>query len=86
MAVEGSGLRDGALFDEVVNYAAPYAFKRITGDEEDFYEAWDAYEAEHQSKEGGLVDMGEDFDFDDRQEMRRRLPRLAGLYLRDTMG
>ena len=81
-----SHYRDGALFDEVVNYAAPYAFKRITGDEEDFYEAWDAYEAEHQSQEGGSVDMGEDFDFGDHQEMRRRLPRLAALYLHDSMG
>jgi hypothetical protein len=26
-------------------------------------------------------DMGEDFDFDDADEMHRRLPRLAALYL-----
>lgn len=26
-------------------------------------------------------DMGEDFDFDDDDEMRRRLPRLASLLL-----
>jgi len=27
------------------------------------------------------VDMGEGFDFDDPDEMHRRLPRLAALYL-----
>ncbi|WP_275040916.1 hypothetical protein [Nocardiopsis halotolerans] len=27
------------------------------------------------------VDMGEDFDFDDAQEMHRRLPRLAALFI-----
>lgn len=27
------------------------------------------------------ADMGEDFDFDDADEMRRRLPRLARLHL-----
>jgi hypothetical protein len=30
------------------------------------------------------ADMGEDFDFDDEQEMRRRLPRLAALCLGDN--
>jgi hypothetical protein len=28
--------------------------------------------------------MGEDFDFDDAQEMRRRLPRLSARYLGST--
>jgi hypothetical protein len=28
--------------------------------------------------------MGENFDFDDEQEMRRRLPRLSALYLSNT--
>jgi hypothetical protein len=30
------------------------------------------------------ADMGEDFDFDDEQEMRRRLPRFAALCLGDN--
>ncbi|MDF6044542.1 DUF4240 domain-containing protein [Streptomyces sp. JH14] len=76
--------RDEALFYEEVNYAASEAFKRITGDGEDFYEAWDEYRASRDSAEQDSEDMGEDFDFDDPDEMRRRLPRLAALYLRDT--
>lgn len=28
-----------------------------------------------------MVDMGEDFDFDDDEEMSRRLPGLAALFL-----
>ncbi|MFD5033989.1 DUF4240 domain-containing protein [Streptomyces sp. NPDC058405] len=76
--------RDEALFYEEVNYAASEAFKRITGDGEDFYEAWDEYRASRDSSEQDSEGMGEDFDFDDLDEMRRRLPRLAALYLRDT--
>ncbi len=76
--------RDEALFYEEVNYAASEAFKRVTGDEEDFYEAWDAYRATRDSSGRGSEDMGEDFDFDDPDEMRSRLPQLAALYLRDT--
>lgn len=30
--------------------------------------------------------MGEDFDFDDADEMHRRLPRLAALYLGAAAG
>ncbi|MER5686429.1 DUF4240 domain-containing protein [Streptomyces sp. NPDC002205] len=75
---------DEAVFYEDVNYAASDAFKRITGGEEDFYEAWDEYAASGDSSGQDAEDMGEDFDFDDPDEMRRRLPRLAALYLRDT--
>ncbi|MFI6699745.1 DUF4240 domain-containing protein [Streptomyces sp. NPDC050509] len=76
--------RDEALFYEEVNYAASEAFKHVTGDEEDFYEAWDACRATRGGSEQDSGDLGEDFDFDDPGEMRRRLPRLAALYLRDT--
>ncbi|MFD6421613.1 DUF4240 domain-containing protein [Streptomyces sp. NPDC060198] len=76
--------RDEALFYEEVNYAASEAFARITGDGEDFYEAWDAYRTSRDSAERGSEGMGEDFDFDDPDEMRRRLPRLAALCLRDA--
>ena len=62
---------ENPLFYEEVNYAASCAFERMSGDEDAF---WDAL------KERGppiFVElMGEDFDFDDDQEMRRRLPRL----------
>ena len=65
------------LFCEKVNYAAAYAFKRITGDEEDCYEAWDRHCAAQPGPERDSIDMGEDFDFDDPEEMRHRLPRLC---------
>lgn len=75
--------KDHVLFDEEVNYAAADAFWRLTGDRHDFYEAGDHYrnaqphgQTEH--------DMGEDFDFDDAEQMHRRLPRLAALYLPDN--
>ncbi|WP_458244717.1 DUF4240 domain-containing protein [Streptomyces sp. MAI_2237] len=72
--------RDEALFYEDVNYAAVDAFARLTGDREAFYEAWAEYRpADGESRQD--QDMGEDFDFDDAPEMRRRLPRLARLYL-----
>ncbi|MFI1015856.1 DUF4240 domain-containing protein [Streptomyces sp. NPDC020965] len=69
------------IFDEKVNYAAPRAFQHVTGEEETFYHAFDAYRASHGKPEQGDADMGEDFDFDDPDEMQRRLPRLIALYL-----
>jgi hypothetical protein len=48
----------------------------VSGDEHAF---WDALEA--RGPRGLLAIMGEDFDFDDDQEMRRRLPRLPARYL-----
>ncbi|MFJ6631123.1 DUF4240 domain-containing protein [Streptomyces sp. NPDC091376] len=72
--------RDEALFYEDVNYAASGAFESLTGNPDAFYEAWAEYSsADEQDSES--VDMGEDFDFDDADEMRRRLPRLGRLYL-----
>jgi hypothetical protein len=72
VAEAGYPLADNPLFYEEVNYAASYAFERVSGDEDAF---WDAL------KERGprvFVElMGEDFDFDDDREMRRRLPRLS---------
>ncbi|WP_151484212.1 DUF4240 domain-containing protein [Streptomyces albicerus] len=81
--------RDDRLFYEDVNYAAGDAFSRLTGDREDFYEAWDQHrsapapsdETEPETEPESESDMGEDFDFDDAGEMRRRLPALADLYL-----
>ncbi|WP_327315957.1 DUF4240 domain-containing protein [Streptomyces sp. NBC_01235] len=70
---------DDALFDEDVTYAPGDAYERLTGDEDGFYDAL----REHEAARPGTVkpDMGEDFDFDDEQEMRGRLPRLAALFL-----
>ncbi|MGW1067964.1 DUF4240 domain-containing protein [Streptomyces aureus] len=78
--------RDWALFDEETNYAAARAFGRITGDDEDFYEAWTEYEASLDCPLCDHNDMGEDFDFDDPAEMHSRLPRLAALCLGDIAG
>ncbi|MGY0059058.1 DUF4240 domain-containing protein [Streptomyces sp. LZ34] len=83
----GAAGRDEALFYEEVNYVASGAFERVAEDGEDFYEAWKRHRsARGESGEGGSeagaeADMGEDFDFDDAEEMSRRLPRLAALYL-----
>ncbi|MER7849356.1 DUF4240 domain-containing protein [Kitasatospora sp. NPDC096077] len=71
---------DDVLFHEVVNYSATYAFKQLAGDDEDFYEAWNEYWKAH-PRERVEVDMGEDFDFDDAEQMHRRLPRLSALHL-----
>lgn len=62
---------DNPLFYEEVNYAASAAFQPLSGDEQVF---WDALAA--RGPRDCLAELGEDFDFDDDQEMRRRLPRL----------
>ncbi|MFD7693011.1 DUF4240 domain-containing protein [Streptomyces sp. NPDC059805] len=71
---------DHVLFYEDVNYAASGAFRRVTGGGRDFYDAWDEYAASRDGSRQDSVDMGEDFDFDDPDEVRRRLPRLAALH------
>lgn len=71
------GPRDNPLFYEEVNYAASYAFQRISGDDHAF---WNALRARNE-RDCTPADMGEDFDFDDEQEMRCRLPRLSALCL-----
>lgn len=71
---------DEALFYEDVNYAAGDAFKRLAGNADAFHEAWAQYRPANRQG-SGPADMGEDFDFDDPKEMRRRLPRLAQLFL-----
>lgn len=77
-AAEGN---DEALFNELVNYAASYAYERMDGSEDDctFYDSYDAFRSARPDAEP--TDMGEDFDFDDASEMRSRLPRLAHLFL-----
>jgi hypothetical protein len=77
-AIAGAGHPrcDNPLFYEEVNYAASRAFQRVSGDE---HALWDALEA--RGPRDRLAVMGEDFDFDDDQEMRRRLPRLSACCL-----
>ncbi|MER7913291.1 DUF4240 domain-containing protein [Streptomyces sp. NPDC096068] len=75
-----SAHRNEALFYEDMNYAANNAFKRLTGDSNAFYQAWAEYKPADEHAYGE-ADMGEDFDFDDAEEMHRRLPHLARLCL-----
>ncbi|MEU7778909.1 DUF4240 domain-containing protein [Micromonospora parva] len=74
---------DGTLFAESVNYAASEAYEQVTGGDDDaFYEAMKTRQHVAVSiDEAREPDMGVDFDFDDDDEMRRRLPRLAELFL-----
>jgi hypothetical protein len=65
------------LFYEQVNYAATYAFGRVTSDEEAFYEALESRER----GDYGPAEMGEQFDFDDISQLRSRLPRLSAICL-----
>jgi hypothetical protein len=78
-AVAGTAHRpwDNPLFYEEVNYSASYAYERISGDKHAFHDAWNSREQPDRSP----TNMGEEFDFDDDQEMRRRLPRLSALSL-----
>jgi hypothetical protein len=70
------------IFDETFNFVSSTAYERLTGDMDDFWEAWETYVAARStSADDGSGDMGESFDFDDAQQMRRRLPRLSALYL-----
>ena len=69
-----------SLFYEEVSYAAPYAFQRLSGDADAFYAALNS----RGRRSAVPVDMGEEFDFDDEQQMRRRLPRLSALCLGDN--
>ncbi|WP_217573985.1 DUF4240 domain-containing protein [Streptomyces sp. GbtcB7] len=68
------------LFYEDVNYASARAFEQMTGDVDAFYAAWHDFRGTEARSED-TVDMGEDFDFDDSDEMRRRLPCLSPLFL-----
>lgn len=63
LVVAAAGAEAGAaerytLFHESVNYAAPRAFERLTGDEDDFYEAWEQYGQEARPAEGPDTDPG----------------------------
>ncbi|MEU0689576.1 DUF4240 domain-containing protein [Streptomyces uncialis] len=76
----GRGVRPEAFFREGVDYAAREAFYRITGVEDAFDEALDEL-LEASAGERATEGMGEDLNFGDESQMRRRLPRLAALLL-----
>jgi len=65
-----------ALFAETVNYVPVYAFEQITGDDHAYYEA----AATHERADEASNDMGEDFDFDDPEQVKLRLPQLAAMF------
>ncbi|MEV4561068.1 DUF4240 domain-containing protein [Kitasatospora sp. NPDC049285] len=84
-AMAGDGAQAEELFFyEDVNYAASYAYQRRTGDRGRFEAEYRAHLERHglQVRESD-EDLGEDFDFDDEDEMHRRLPRLAAVFLTD---
>jgi hypothetical protein len=71
---------DEAVFAEPMLYVASEAIEQLTGDEHAYDNILD--EAGQNPDRDPFADpAGEDFDFDDDAEMRRRLPRLAALYL-----
>ncbi|MFH9089201.1 DUF4240 domain-containing protein [Streptomyces sp. NPDC017673] len=78
-----SGVEE-AVFYEEMGFIGPPVYGRITGSEDGFYPSFDHYLSRLSGLGNEQHDMGEDFDFDDAQEMRRRLPRLAALCLKET--
>ncbi|KAA0940769.1 DUF4240 domain-containing protein [Streptomyces apricus] len=69
------------IFDEAFNFVSARAYERLTGDSDAFWEAWEAYtDARATTEEENSQGMGESFDFDDAQQVRWRLPRLAALH------
>jgi hypothetical protein len=70
---------DGAIMAESVLYAASSAFENITGDADAFYD--DPRTIELVSDDDAT--LGAEWDFDDDDEMRTRLPRLSELFIVD---
>ncbi|GAA1215999.1 DUF4240 domain-containing protein [Kitasatospora nipponensis] len=86
--VGGSGCGSGsvdeleeALLQEDATYAALWAYDRVTGVKDSYHDAQEARAASRPKCEDAEPDMGEKWDFEDDDEMRRRLPRLAALCL-----
>lgn len=81
---DAAGSEDVDLFYEELNYVAEAAFARVAGRGDDFYSVLERYQSSRGNVETASVEMGEDFDFDNADRMRQRLPRLAALYLDDS--
>ncbi|MFJ9005859.1 DUF4240 domain-containing protein [Streptomyces canus] len=67
------------IFNEDFNFVSSRAYERLTDDTDAFWEAYTEAPATTEEEDG--EGMGESFEFDDAQQMRRRLPQLASLYL-----
>jgi Protein of unknown function (DUF4240) len=70
-----------AVFAESMLYAAGEAMEQLTGDDHAYYDFLDQVSGDDLERDPSADPDGEDFDFDDPAEMRRRLPQLAALYL-----
>ncbi len=62
-------------YESSLDAAAAQAYEAVTGRD-------DFYDHPRDSSEPDNADLGEAWDFDDDQEVRRRFPRLAQMYLR----
>jgi hypothetical protein len=71
---------EDAVFAEPMLYVARQAMAQLTGDEHAYDTILNEAGQDH-DRDPFTDPAGEDFDFDDDAEMRRRLPRLAALYL-----
>lgn len=71
---------DEAVFAEPMLYVAGEAMEQLTGYKDAYANILDGADQEP-GRDPFADPAGEDFDFDDDAEMRRRLPRLAALYL-----
>ncbi|MBT0769415.1 DUF4240 domain-containing protein [Kineosporia sp. J2-2] len=67
------------LFMESVNYLAREAFEQVTGHGDNFHTEWNS--RSQSLARNSCPNLGEEFDFDDDAEMRRRLPQLAARLL-----
>jgi hypothetical protein len=77
-AVENSGER--VVFAEAMNHAASRAYAEVSGDDEAFYEAWESRARQTGDEAAERSALGAEFDFDDIDEMGRRLPRLTARF------
>ncbi|MCG5468925.1 DUF4240 domain-containing protein [Micromonospora sp. LAH09] len=67
--------------DEELLFAAQKAYARRTGDDDAFWDAADAVESEFPEPTGNPKPADDRWDLRDEDEWRRRLPRLASLFL-----
>jgi hypothetical protein len=77
---------DESFDGEDVLGAASDAYEQVTGDEEGFWSALERAREAAPQADAGTDPVGEEFDFDDEDEMRSRLPRLSAIYLEDDEG
>ncbi|CND73683.1 Uncharacterised protein [Mycobacterium tuberculosis] len=77
LVIESAAKHDHDLiFYEEAGYTADQAFEQVTNTGTcEFYEMLER----RQTFPETVVDLGEDFDFDDEEQMRQRLPRLMAL-------